>query len=310
METLSNQAPYLSQDAIDRDPSPAAKVSRALENEAVQTADINWYGVAFLVILPILTLPLAIWTVQTQGFSTFALGLMIALWTAGGLAITAGYHRLFAHKTYQTGSPMKWFSLLFGAMTVQNSALIWASDHRFHHQFQDTDGDPYNINRGFYWAHFGWMMKKNKEDRTYANSLDLKKDAAVMFQHNYYAWVMPLMNFGLPTLIGALAGRAWEGFLWGGLVRMTFFHHCTFLVNSAAHYFGKKNHSQVNTARDSLWVSILTFGEGYHSFHHAYPADHRIGHRWHHYDPGKWLIRSLRFLGMAQDLKVNPKAPA
>ncbi len=279
-------------------------------NESQTTDRFNWPGAIFLIGLPILTIPLAIWSVQLHGFTLFDGLLMFALWGLGGISITAGYHRYFAHKTYQCSPIVRAFYLAFGGMTVQNSALIWASDHRFHHQFQDTDGDPYSINRGFFWAHMGWMLRANPEARPFSNALDLQKDRAVMWQHRNYALVILVMNFLLPTLIGALVGRPLEGLVWGGLARMFIFHQSTFLVNSAAHTFGRKTFSAKNTARDNELVALLTFGEGHHSFHHAFPTDHRIGYRWFHYDPGKWLIRSLKALGLASDLKLHPKAPA
>ena len=277
--------------------------------ESQPTDRLNFLSMVFLIALPVLSIPTAIFYISNYGFTRADFALFFSLWALSGLSITAGYHRYYAHRTHQAAGIVQWFYLLFGAMTVQNSVLNWASDHRYHHQFEDTEADPYNINKGFFWAHFGWMLWEGKNHRPYANAKDLLKDPRVRFQHRYYALIMTAMSFGLPTLIGALYGRPFAGFLFGGVIRMFAFHHCTFLVNSAAHYFGKPTHNPNATAKNSTLVALFSFSEGYHSFHHAFPTDHRIGYRWHEYDPGKWFFRILKPFGLIWDLKRNPNAP-
>ncbi len=274
--------------------------------ESQATRHVNWLSIVFVVGVPILIGP-ALWLyIQANGFVWTDFAIFAVLWALSGLAITAGYHRYYAHRTHQAAKPIQWIYALLGAMTVENSALVWASDHRYHHQHQDKDGDPYNINRGFAWAHIVWMFFKTQDERPFTNSPDLKKDPIVMWQHRNYGWLVAVMGFGVPTLIGACFGRPLAGLLWGGFLRMVIFHHTTFLVNSAAHVWGKKNYSDVNSARDNPLLAVLTFGEGYHSFHHAYPSDHRLGHRWFHFDPGKWWIRGLARVGLTWDLKTHP----
>ena len=196
--------------------------------------------------------------------------------------------------------------LIFGAASFQNSALKWSSDHRYHHRFVDKKSDPYNIQEGFFWAHIGWILYSDPKHRSYGNATDLQKNPLVDWQHRYYFSIATIMSFVFPTLVGACFGRALEGFLWGGLFRLVFVHHTTFLINSAAHVFGKKTYSEKNSARDCWWLAFFTNGEGYHNFHHAFANDYRNGIRWYQWDPSKWLIYIQKVFGLSSDLKRTP----
>lgn len=240
------------------------------------------------------------------GFEWFDLLLFLVMWAATAMSITAGYHRYFSHRTYEARLPLKLFYLLFGAATFQNSALVWSTDHRTHHRYVDQEKDPYNINKGFFWAHMGWMFFKPLKDYDFENVPDLRKDKWVIFQHRYYLWVSILMGFGFPTFIGFLFDRPLAGFFWGGLFRIVFTHHLTFLINSAAHVMGSRPYSKETTARDSWLLSFFTFGEGFHNFHHAFASDYRNGVRWFQWDPSKWMIWSMRWVGMTSKLKRVP----
>ena len=273
-------------------------------DEAQPIPRLNGLSILFLIGLPIITVPWVIYDLHRNGLSSANLWLCLTLVCISGITITAGYHRYFSHRTYDCAPIIQWLYLFFGAMTAEQSALVWSSDHRYHHQFQDQAGDPYNVKRGFWWAHMGWMLFRNPENRPFANVPDLKKNPRVMWQYRHYAPLMLAMNFGLPTLIGLAYDNPLGGFLWGGLLRMFLFHQCTFLINSAAHTFGQPTHSRANTAKDNYFLAFFTFGEGHHSFHHAYPSDHRIGWRWYHWDPGKWWIRGLARVGLASHLKM------
>jgi stearoyl-CoA desaturase (delta-9 desaturase) len=47
-------------------------------------------------------------------------------------------------------------------------------------------------------------------------------------------------------------------------------------------------------------------GEGYHNYHHHFQRDYRNGIRWWQFDPTKWLIRGLAFIGLARNLYRTP----
>jgi stearoyl-CoA desaturase (delta-9 desaturase) len=264
-------------------------------------------NIGFLTLTPIIgVVGTALYTWQ-RGFHLWMPLLLLGMYLAVGMSICAGYHRFFSHKTYEASPVVQVFFALFGAMAAQNSILWWSSSHRVHHKYVDHDWDPYNIKRGFWWAHMFWIFYRNEErDDSFENSPDLKANPIVMWQHRWHKVILILGGLGLPTLIGAAFGDPIGGLLWGGFLRIAIIHHTTFFVNSLAHFVGKPLYNAEVSARDNWMVALLTLGEGYHSFHHRFPADFRNGIYWYQWDPAKWLIRSLRGLGLATDLRQAP----
>lgn len=270
---------------------------------------INWTGALFLTLSPIAAIVLTTIHIYNEGFKwpIWVLAVVFYALTAG--SITGGYHRYFSHRTYEARTWLKWFWALFGGAAWQNSILTWAADHRVHHRFVDTELDPYSINRGFFWAHFGWMLVTEPPKVNMAPySRDLAADPVVAFQHKYYIPLAIAVSFGLPTLIGWFLGSALGGLAVAGFLRVVLVHHMTFFINSWCHYFGKQNYTDTNTARDSFFMAVATFGEGYHNFHHIFANDYRNGVRWYHWDPTKWVIQIFRLLGGAHSLRRTPKS--
>jgi len=228
--------------------------------------------------------------------------LTLFFWAATGLAVTVGYHRLFAHSTYKAHPIVRFLLLFFGAASFEQSCLRWASQHRDHHRFLDTERDPYTIKKGFFYAHMGWMVQWDHPYH-FENAQDLTRDRMVMHQHDHYV----LWSFGAgiltPILIGALMGHALGAAVFAVCVRVVFVHHATFCINSVCHMFGDATYDLRTTARDNWFAAVLTFGEGYHNFHHRFPSDYRNGIRWYHWDPSKWMIWSLMRMKLARDLK-------
>jgi len=266
--------------------------------------EINWLHVVILIGIPIL----AVYGIFTTPLQTNTLILFVITYFLGGFGITAGYHRLWSHKAYSATVPLKIFLLIIGASALQGSARWWCRNHRAHHKFTDTTKDPYNVRKGFWYAHFGWMMfKQNVKEVGRANIDDLDADALIRFQHNYYATIAVFWSVVVPTLI---AGFGWGdfrgGYFYASLCRIFCVHHATFFVNSLAHYFGDQAYSDLHTAFDSVITALLTLGEGYHNYHHEFPQDYRNGIRWFHYDPTKWSIVCFYYLGLAYDLKWVP----
>ena len=264
-------------------------------------------NISFLTLTPVIGIAGTAAYTWYAGFSLWMAVLMVAMYFAVGISITAGYHRFFSHKSYECSRPMQVFYALFGAMAAQNSILWWSSSHRVHHKYADRDWDPYNIRRGFLWAHIFWIFYKNEErDDTFANAPDLLENPIVMWQHRWHKQIMVFAGFGLPTLIGAAFGDPIAGLLWGGFTRIVVIHHTTFFVNSLAHTIGKPIFNAEASARDNWLVAVFTLGEGFHSFHHRFPADFRNGIRWYDWDPAKWFIRVLKTVGLADDLMATP----
>ncbi|HUO85293.1 MAG TPA: fatty acid desaturase, partial [Thermoanaerobaculia bacterium] len=225
-----------------------------------------------------------------------------------GLSICAGYHRFFSHKTYDASPLVQVFYAFFGAMAAQNSILWWSSSHRTHHKHVDQDWDPYNIKRGFWWAHIFWIFYRNPAAAVFDNAPDLQKNPVVMWQHRWHKVILVVGGFGIPALIGYAMGDWIAGLLWGGFLRIAVVHHSTFFVNSLAHQLGKPSFDVEVSARDNWMVALLTLGEGYHSFHHRFATDYRNGIRWFQWDPSKWFIQTLSAMGLARNLKVTPAA--
>jgi stearoyl-CoA desaturase (delta-9 desaturase) len=225
-----------------------------------------------------------------------------------GLGITAGYHRLFAHRAYEAHPIAQFLLMVMGTGALEGSVKWWAGGHRVHHRYTDTRFDPYNSNGGFWYAHIGWMLIKPKpENQKYADIKDLRDNAWIEFQHKHYMILGPFVSLVVPTLIaGIFWGDWWGGYFWAGVVRQLFVHHSTFCVNSVAHYFGEQTFDDDRTPRDSVVTAFLTFGEGYHNFHHEFPNDYRNGIRTWDYDPTKWLIKLLNLAGLTYKLRVFP----
>jgi stearoyl-CoA desaturase (delta-9 desaturase) len=266
---------------------------------------LNWeavlfvigYHLALLVALPFFFI-----------YGTFSWPIMITtlvLWIVTGLSVTAGYHRLYSHQTYKAHWAVDAILLFFGAMSAQGSAYLWAHDHRLHHAFADTEKDPYCVKDGLWHAHILWMFKRvAKIDPRIVR--DLERNRLVMNQHRFYGlWIFG-SNILVTLLMGWLTGAYLTSFLfiWG--IRMFLCHHCTWFINSLAHYWGARTFSKEQTAVDNFILSMLTLGEGYHNYHHTFARDYRNGIRWYHFDPTKWLIWSLSKVGLASSLVSVP----
>jgi stearoyl-CoA desaturase (delta-9 desaturase) len=267
----------------------------------------DWVNIIFLTLTPVIGVAGTALYTWRHGFHWWMPLLTVAMYSLVGVSICAGYHRFFSHKSYEVSPVVQVFYAIFGAMAAQNSILWWSSSHRVHHKYVDKDWDPYNIKRGFWWAHILWIFYKNDDrDATFENSPDLKANPVVMWQHRWHKVILLAGGFGLPTLVGAAFGDPLAGLLWGGFLRIAVIHHTTFFVNSLAHVVGKPVYNAEVSARDNWMVALLSLGEGYHSFHHRFPADFRNGLLWYHFDPAKWFIRGLRATGLAHDLIATP----
>jgi stearoyl-CoA desaturase (delta-9 desaturase) len=239
-----------------------------------------------------------------QGYDAFEWSWALAFLYLNGMSITGGYHRLWAHKSYQAHPALKWFFAFWGAGALQNSILIWASDHRRHHRHVDNnEKDPYSAGRGLWYSHIGWMLRKYPSvESDLSNARDLQRDPIVMWQHRHYVALTTFMNLGLPLLLGLWHGDIIGTLLLVGLLRLVINHHVTFFINSLAHCWGTRPYTQDNSARDNGFLAFLTYGEGYHNYHHIFQTDYRNGIRWWQWDPTKWMISLCSGIGLASKL--------
>ena len=274
---------------------------------------VEWVTSSFLIITALLTFTVVPAYFYFFGWDWFIFGVFLFYYPATGMSITVGYHRLFSHKAFKAKWPVKLFVLLFGAAAFENSALWWSSEHRKHHKHVDTDDDPYDITKGFFWAHMGWLMFKLKPSSPMDNVQDLRKDGLVMWQDKWVHAIAFFMSFILPTIIGYLyavitgnlspMAGALGGLLIPGVARVVMVQHATFCINSLCHMIGERPYSTSHSARDSWIAAIFTMGEGYHNYHHEFQWDYRNGVKPWQLDPSKWIIWFLSKFGLTGDLK-------
>lgn len=264
--------------------------------------NFNWGPGLFLIIYQtclLLTLPFYFY----YAFPSWQMIIIsIILLYLTGLSITAGYHRLYAHRSYRTNPIIEGTLLFFASMAGQGSALRWTYDHRLHHAHVDTDLDPYSIKKGFWYAHFLWILEKPTDIDSKVVS-DLMKNRLVQFQHKHIGLLMVLTNVFVCFVVGWLLNDYLGAFFLACWTRLFVLHHFTWFINSLAHTWGDKPFCQEQSAVNNYIIALLTFGEGYHNYHHTFANDYRNGIRWYHFDPTKWLIWTLNQFGLATNLK-------
>ena len=227
-------------------------------------------------------------------------------WICIGWGIGMGYHRLHTHRSYETPKVLEYFFAVCGTLTLEGGPIFWTACHRIHHQFSDKHGDPHTPHDGRWWSHMLWTLFG---DAMNANTAVMGKYAPDLMADPFYRvlskwhWV-PLVVLGLGLL--AIGGLPWV--LWGVFFRVVFGLHCTWLVNSATHLWGSRRFQTSDDSRNSWWVALLTFGEGWHNNHHAYPTSARHGLGWFEFDPCWLQIRLLEKVGLAWNLRVPTAA--
>ncbi|MGF1480234.1 MAG: acyl-CoA desaturase [Cyanophyceae cyanobacterium] len=239
-----------------------------------------------------------------SNFSWRAIGIAFVLYIiTGGLGITLGYHRLVAHRSFQTPKWLEYFFVFCGTLACQGGPIDWIGLHRIHHKHSDTEPDPHDSNRGFWWSHVGWMLFKIPADKDIPRyTQDIANDPVYQFFQKYFLPIQ--IVFGL--LLLWLGG--WPTVIWGIFVRLALVFHFTWFVNSATHRFGYKSHESHDNSRNCWWVALLTFGEGWHNNHHAYQYSARHGLQWWEIDTTWMMIRCLQFVGLAKNVKLAPKS--
>lgn len=265
--------------------------------------NIQWISLLAITVTP----AVAVYGVFTTPAHQKTIIWSIVYYYITGLGITAGYHRLWAHRSYNASIPLQYMLSIAGAGAVQGSIKWWSRGHRAHHRYTDTKLDPYSAHEGFWWAHVGWMIIKPRGKIGVADISDLTRNKVVRWQHKNYIALLFTMGLIFPTLVAGLGWGDWKGgFFFAGAARLVFVHHSTFCVNSLAHWLGDKPFDNKHTPCDHFITALCTIGEGYHNFHHQFPMDFRNAIKWFQYDPTKWFIWIVSCLGLASHLKRFP----
>jgi len=279
------------------------------KREEKEIAPINWAVTAVLGLTFLTAITIVPWYGFVHGFNSWTwivFGIFVVL---NGIGIGSGYHRLWSHRTYDAHPALRWMLAVMGGMSLQNSIIVWCARHRIHHKdVDDNDKDPYSIGRGFWFAHVGWMLRDYKSGVVdYSVVKDLYRDPVAAWQHKWYWTLVWATNLALPLLLGWLTGDVLGMFLLAGIARLVISHHVTFFINSLAHMWGKQPYTDENTARDQHFLALITYGEGYHNYHHLFQNDYRCGIRWWHLDINKWFIASCALLGLVKNRKRAPQ---
>lgn len=265
--------------------------------------NIQWISFLAITITP----AVAIYGFFTTPYNRNTLIWSIVYYYITGLGITAGYHRLWAHRSYNASLPLQYGLALAGSGAVQGSIKWWSRGHRAHHRYTDTKLDPYSAHEGFWWSHVGWMVLKPRGKIGVADVSDLTRNQVVRWQHKNYLTLLFSMGVAVPTLVAGLGWGDWRGgFFFAAAARLCFVHHSTFCVNSLAHWLGDKPFDNKHTPCDHFFTALCTIGEGYHNFHHQFPMDFRNAIKWYQYDPTKWFISAMSKLHLASHLKRFP----
>ncbi len=242
-------------------------------------------------------------------FSWTGLVLLFVLhFITGGVGICLGFHRLLTHGSFKTYRPVKWMLALIGGLAGEGCALDWVASHRKHHALSDQEGDPHSPNDGAWWSHMLWLSR-SVYGKSYAPFIDrwapdLTRDPMMRFLGHFAIPAHFLLGFSLFG-VGYYFGGAYLGWslvMWGMFLRLVLVLHCTWLVNSASHMFGYRNYKTADESRNNWWVALLSYGEGWHNNHHAYPRMANHGHRWWEFDPTFRMIRLMQRLGLAWDV--------
>ncbi len=259
----------------------------------------SWDNIIFMIVihtLAVVALLPQFWS--WVGFFSF----LTLYWVTACLGVTLGYHRLLSHRSFKVPMWLERFFATCGALSCQFGPLDWVGIHRQHHRFADTDRDPHNSRRGFWWSHAGWMMEAIPAR---ANVSQYTKD----LQDPYYIWLNSwflLFQIPLGLLLFLLGG--WSAVLWGIFLRLVVTYQCTWLVNSATHFWGKELYGWTDDeSLNNRWVSLVTFGEGWHANHHSVPHSAKHGWTIEQLDPTWQHIRLLYALGLATNVKL-PKS--
>ncbi len=215
-------------------------------------------------------------------------------------AITAGYHRYFAHRAFRTGRAFQFVLAFLGASSAQKGPLWWAGQHRIHHRYSDEPGDIHSPRRGFWYSHQGWIFDPATNPTPLEGIRDFARYPELVWLNRFH-FVAPLALILLCFAVGGLSG-----FVWGFAVSTTLLWHATYTVNSLAHVWGSRRYETGDDSRNNVWIALLTFGEGWHNNHHHYMASARQGFFWWEIDVSYYLLRALRALGLVWDLREPP----
>lgn len=259
--------------------------------------NINWKNLSIVTTFHLLAIP-ALFMFSWENVAA----MLIGNWIVGSLGIGLGYHRLLTHRSFKAPKWLEYTLTVFGALAIQDDAPKWVATHRIHHKFTETDQDPHSTRPGFWWAQIGWILLGTANDHDEAT---LKKYVPDLMKDKFHATLAKY--YYIPIIVSAFvlfAIGGWAMVLWGVFVRVVVGWHTTWFVNSLAHIFGKRPFATNDDSTNNWFVALLTFGEGWHNNHHAFPTSARHGLKWYQFDMNWLTIRLFKKLGWAKQIRI------
>jgi len=245
----------------------------------------------------------ALLALSPRFFSWTALSAMFVLiYVTGALGVTLGYHRMLTHRSLRLAKPLEYLTAIFGVLSLQGGPIEWVATHRAHHANSDKEGDPHDSNRGFSWAHMNWLYLANRALLTKEQQLHMASDIAADPFYRYLS--ANTLWFQLLLALGLFAVGGWPAVVWGIFVRLVLTYHLTWLINSAAHSTGYQTYRTQDRSTNCWWLALLSWGEGWHNNHHAFPFSARHGLRWFEIDLTWQIVKLLRFLRLARNVRL------
>lgn len=268
--------------------------------------------IAFVV--PLVLMHAACGLVVVVGWSRVAVAAYLVTTAAQIFGITAGFHRLLAHRSFKTTRTFQFLLSALGVLAGQNGPLWWVAHHRNHHRYADAEGDTHSPREGFFWSHMGWLFSP----RTVPLRKDLVRDLErlpelrLLERHYYvvilaYALLLYLLGEGWHRSDGASDVTGWQVLVWGSVLSTVTAYHIIWSANSFCHRFGTRRFPTKDDSRNNLLVSLLMFGDGWHHNHHYCPYSARHGFRWWEIDVNYAILRLLACLGIVWDLRLPPE---
>jgi stearoyl-CoA desaturase (delta-9 desaturase) len=270
-------------------------VQNIIDFEPLAIERRNWDTIVFVAIIHTLAF-VSLFFFSWQNLAAC----LIVMWIAGSWGIGLGYHRLLTHRGFKTSKWLERFLAFCGTIALQSGPIRWVTTHRIHHAFTETDRDPHSPRNGAYWSHIGWIFRGTAQNQPQTSidrySPDLLRDPVMRFLDKYFY----LSNIIVAVILLAIGG--WTMVLWGIFLRTVIGWHATWLVNSATHLWGSRRFETRDDSRNNGFIAALTFGEGWHNNHHAYPRSARHGLTWREVDPNWIQIRALEMAGLVTDV--------
>ncbi|MEW5852301.1 MAG: fatty acid desaturase [Myxococcota bacterium] len=236
------------------------------------------------------------------GFSWQAVLLCVAMYYLRMFGITGGYHRYFAHRSFQTGRVFQFLLAFLATTSAQKGVLWWAGHHRHHHKHSDQESDLHSpVRHGFWWSHMGWLLSPQYDRAPLEKIQDFARFPELRFLDKHW-WLPPTLMAVTLLLVGGT-----PALFWGFFLSTVFLWHGTFTINSLSHVFGSRRYATTDTSKNNFFLALLTMGEGWHNNHHHYQSSCPQGFFWWEVDFTYYVIRALHAVGLVWEVRLPPK---